>query len=125
MAKHQLFYENINNEFVPYWYVISFKKFEIDWDKHVYYTDILPPFIYSNRDFFNTRKVSCTIRLADLVFSDTSVNHIGLNLKIIKNKILKSHFDAEMVNQFIIALPDLDEFLKLIPRKKRFFLMKR
>lgn len=116
MPKHQLFYEKVNDEIIPFWYVLSFKKLEIKWDKYVMFIEYRIPFEYESRTYFDNSIFSYSLRSSDLIFSNNS-SRFGINLRNIRNRIQQHGLDPMMFDQFIIPFPDVNEFLKLIPNK--------
>lgn len=116
MPKHQLFYEKVNDEIIPFWYVLSFQNHEINWDKYVIFIEYRYPFEYESRSYFDNSIFSYSVRISDLIFSNNS-SRFGINLKNIRNKIQLHGLDPMMFQQLIIPLPDINDFLKLIPNK--------
>ncbi|WP_243299735.1 hypothetical protein [Bacillus litorisediminis] len=115
MPQQRIYHDYINEKLVPFWYVLTFRPCEVNWDKHVHYFEIIAPFEHFNRDDFNDSIISTSLYLSDLIISESKPNQLGIYLKKVKHRILQHGIDPELVLQFIVPIPDIDEVLKLIP----------
>lgn len=118
MPKQRVYYDYVNGELVPYWYVLTFKNIEISWDKSGFFFDAIAPFQYFNRDQFDDSILSTSIYMTDLIFNEKCPERIGINLKRVRQRISKFNVCPSEIRQFIIPIPDIDEFLKLLPNRK-------
>lgn len=127
MANYKLYYERVNGKEIPYWYCIETEKGEIDWDKNVFFTQLKPPIEFSSRDFFNSQKLHIPTRTKHLILSASDPSKIGFNLKEIKKVIDKFYgYPYGEFQQIVIAQPDIDTFLNLLPKyDKRFYCLEK
>lgn len=127
MPQQRIFFEYIDNQLIPYWYVLTFKPCELNWDKRVFYYDIIKPFEFVERDEYDESLVSVTIHLSDLVFNHDLPGKIGFNINSVRKRIERNGVDPDVVRQLIISTPELDEFINLLPkeRKKEFYINNR
>jgi hypothetical protein len=123
MPQQRLYYEYVDGELIPYWYVLSFQSFEVNWDKPIFYFDAIKPFEYIDRDEFDDSKVSMSISLSDLVFNYESPGRIGIRIAVIKKRLEVHKVDPYVVNQFIISVPEVNELLEMLPAEREMTLM--
>ncbi len=119
MPQQRLYYEYIDDQLVPYWYVLTFEPCELDWDKPMHYFKAFKPFEFVERDGFDDSQVGISIYLADLVFNKFSPEKVGINLTAVKRRINQHGVDPYMIQQFIISLPELDDLLGLLPIERK------
>jgi hypothetical protein len=118
MPKQQLYYEYIDGELIPYWYVLCFQSCTLNWDKPIFYFDIIKPIEYVERDEFDETKISMSISLTDLVFNYDSPGKVGIRLSAIKRRLERHKVDPYTVNQFILSVPEVNELLELLPHER-------
>ncbi|MCM3598657.1 hypothetical protein M4D55_23140 [Metabacillus idriensis] len=118
MPRQRIYYDYVNEELVPYWYVLTFKSNEITWDKNVFFFDAIAPFEYLNRDQFNDSLISVSIYMSDLILNADNHQRIGINLNNVSKRVLKYDLFPSEVKQFIIPIPDINEVIKLLPNRK-------
>ncbi|MRX54791.1 hypothetical protein GJU41_12480 [Bacillus idriensis] len=126
MPIQRIYYDHVNEELVPYWYVLTFKRNEISWDKNVFFFDAIAPFEYLNRDQYDESIISVSIYMSDLIINPVNPQLIGINLNNVSKRVLKYAVFPSDVKQFIIPIPDINEVIKLLPnRKKQSFIINR
>lgn len=118
MPKQRVYYDYVNEELVPYWYVLTFKNNEITWDKNSFFFDAIAPYEYLNRDQYNDSIISVSIYMNDLIFNTDQLNRIGINLKNVSQRVRKYNVCPSEVKQFIIPIPDINDVLKLLPNRR-------
>ena len=123
MPQQRVYHEYVNEILVPYWYVLTFKPFEINWDKPVHYFDVIQPFEHIERDQFDESIISFSINKADFLLNNDYPGKLGINLKSLKRRILQECIDPDVVQQFIVPIPDIDEVLNLIPNERKLSLL--
>lgn len=116
MPKQRVFYDYIDGNLVPYWYVLSFRYNEIPWDHETY---------FFGRDDFDDSVLSASVNIEDLRTNEILESKLGLNLNKIKQRLYKHDTYPDEVTQFIIQLPDIEEILCLLPNKRNFFITKK
>lgn len=119
MPQQRVYHEYVNEKLVPYWYVLTFKPFEINWDKQVHYFDVIKPFEHIERDDFDESIISFSINKSDFLINKNYPGKLGVNLNSIKRRIIQECIDPYVVNQFIVPIPDIDEILNLIPNERK------
>lgn len=118
MPQQRLYYEYVENTLIPYWYVLTFKTGEINWNKAEYYFDSYTPFEFVGRDQFDDSLNTKVISLSDIIRRTDSSYKIGLNIQQIKKRIEEEMIDPYVVRQFIMMLPDIKEYLHYISRNR-------
>lgn len=120
MPQQRLYFEYVDNELIPYWYVLTFKSYEINWDKPVLYFEVIKPFEFINRDDFDESIPGMSIYLSDLVFNNTSDKKIGIRLTPVKKRIEQFNYDPAMIRQFILSAPEVNDLINFLPKKLKF-----
>ncbi|MEH7392448.1 hypothetical protein [Bacillus sp. JJ1474] len=123
MPKQRLYYEYIDRQLVPYWYVLTFSSCELNWDKHVFYYKAIKPFEYTGRDEFDETIISMPIYLSDLIINGELPDKIGLHLSTIRKRIESVGVDPYLVRQLILPHPLLDGFINLLPAERKMNLL--
>ncbi|MBL5769042.1 hypothetical protein [Heyndrickxia sporothermodurans] len=118
MPQQRVYHDYVNEKLVPYWYVLTFKPCEIDWDKSVFYFDVIKPFEFIERDEFDESILTFSLKMSDFLVNRDYPNKLGINIKTIKNRILNNGIDPYVVQQFILPYPDVEEILYLVPNKR-------
>jgi hypothetical protein len=119
MPQQRLYFEHVNKLLIPYWYVLTFKPGELYWDKPIQFYDAITPFNHVGRDQFNSSLITKRIHLSDFIFNDYNHERFGLNLKTIRRRLELNGVDPYVVQQFILAAPDISEVLSMIPNERR------
>lgn len=118
MPKQRVYYDYVNEELVPYWYVLTFNNNEVSWDKNVFFFDAIAPFEYLNRDQYNDSLISVSVYMSDFIFNENQPHRIGIDLCNVSKRVLKYDVFPSEVKQFIIPIPDINEVIKLLPNRK-------
>ncbi|MFD2442893.1 hypothetical protein ACFSO7_02735 [Bacillus sp. CGMCC 1.16607] len=118
MPQQRVYYDLVNDEMVPYWYVLTFQTGELDWNKPIFYFEVYSPFEFIGRDDFDDSIISTTILLSDLVVQSNTPSQIGINLTSLKKRLSIYNVDCDLVRQFVLTMPDVEEILSLIPNKR-------
>ncbi|KYD03489.1 hypothetical protein B4102_3407 [Heyndrickxia sporothermodurans] len=118
MPQQRVYHDYVNEKLVPYWYVLTFKPCEIDWDKPVYYFDVIKPFDYIERDQFDESIITFSLKISDFLVNKNYTNKIGINLIAVKKRIQNNFIDPDVVHQFILPYPDVEEILHLVPNTR-------
>ncbi|MBM7585795.1 hypothetical protein JOC86_002337 [Bacillus pakistanensis] len=123
MPQQRLYYEDVDGKVIPYWYVLTFRPGEIDWDKDFYFYTPIAPFEFFERDEFDDEVVSASIYAADFIRKG---HQLGINLKLVKKRIDQYGVDPYVVRQLIVQIPDIEEVLSYLPNKRtKSFMMMR
>ncbi|MCV9886277.1 hypothetical protein [Metabacillus halosaccharovorans] len=125
MPKFTLFHDYVDGNLVPYWFVMTFRENEIEWNKSVFYITIEMHLEHSNRDHYNNSIPSYPVYLKDLIFNDGQPGKVGIHLKGVRKRLNKHKIDPYIINQFIIPFPDTHDLLKLMPNKKKILLLRK
>jgi hypothetical protein len=123
MPQQRLYYDYMNEQLVPYWYVLTFKPGEINWSKSILHITCIAPFEYVEREEFDESLINVSIQLSDLIFNPDVPTRIGINLTKVKKRIETHGLDPQVVLQFVIWTPDINEILSLLPNKREMSLM--
>lgn len=115
MPKQRLYYEYIDGQLVPYWFVLTLNPCEVDWDKPVFHFDLIKPLEFVERNEFDDSQISMSIYLSDLIFNNLSTERIGINLTAVKRRIEKHGMDPELFTQFVLSAPEVEDFLLVLP----------
>ncbi|WP_338788766.1 hypothetical protein [Metabacillus sp. FJAT-53654] len=119
MPKQRVYYDYVDGNLVPFWYVLTFRPNEIPWEDETYYFEVISPFEYFDRDDFDDSVLSTSIYIEDLLTNNLQESNLGLNLDQIKERILRHGVEPWEVRQLIIQLPDIEEVLKLLPNERK------
>jgi len=117
MPQQRIYHEYVDNQLIPYWYVLTFEHSEIRWDKPVLYYDVIAPFELEERDEFDESIASFSIYLSDFIINPNRLNQLGLNLRTIGQRIERYGIDPYVIRQFIVQIPDINDVIKLLPQK--------
>ncbi|MFB7302569.1 hypothetical protein [Heyndrickxia sporothermodurans] len=123
MPQQRVYHDYVNEKLVPYWYVLTFKPCEIDWDKSVLYYDVIKPFDYIERDQFDESIITFSLKISDFLVNRDYPNKLGINIKMIKSRISENGIDPYVVHQFILPYPDVEEVLHLVPNDRKIELL--
>jgi hypothetical protein len=118
MPQQRLYFEHVNKLLIPYWYVLTFKPGEICWDKPIQFYDAITPFNHVGRDHFDSSLITNKIYLSDFIFNDYNPERFGLNLKAIRKRIEQQGIDSYVVQQFILAAPEISDVLSMLPAER-------
>ncbi|UII56673.1 hypothetical protein LS684_04200 [Cytobacillus spongiae] len=118
MPQQRLYHDYVNEQLVPYLYVLTFKPCEIKWDKPVFYFDVTAPFEHFNMDEFDDSLISISISISDIVNNAAVPNKLGICLESVKNRILRHNVDPYVVTQFVVPTGYIGEVLQLLPNKR-------
>lgn len=119
MPRQRVYYDYVDGNLVPFWYVLTFNPLEIPWEQDTYFFDVIAPFEYFDRKDFDDSVLSSSINIEDLLTNNLHDSQLGLNLIQIKHRISRHGVDPCEVNQFIIQLPDIEEVLQLLPNETK------
>jgi hypothetical protein len=123
MPQQRLYYEYVDEKLIPYWYVLTFRPCELNWDNPIFHFDVIKPFEYVERDEFDESKISMSIYLTDLILNDKSPERMGVNLNTIKSRLIRYKVDPGIVRQFIISAPEVYDLLELLPKHRKMDLL--
>ncbi|GIN88523.1 hypothetical protein J6TS2_49090 [Heyndrickxia sporothermodurans] len=119
MPQQRLYHEFINGKIVPYLYVLTFKPCELNWDKPEYYFNVIKPFEHFGFDEFDDTLNNASIYLGDFIINKSYPDKIGINLNLVKKRILNYGVDPYVIRQFIAHVLNIEEFLNLIPNERK------
>ncbi|MGE6260914.1 hypothetical protein ACQKCU_24060 [Heyndrickxia sporothermodurans] len=119
MPQQRVYHEYVNEKLVPYWYVLTFKPCEINWDKSVHYFEVIKPFEYIERDEFDESIITTSLSISDFIVNQDYLEKLGLNLKAIKKRLYLERVNPEVINQFIVPILDVEEVLNLVPNERK------
>ena len=119
MPQQRLYYEYVDGRLIPYWFVLTFGFDEINWDKQFFYFDLVKPFEYIERSEFDESLIGMSMQLSDLIFNLDHPYRIGINLKSLRKRIERHGVDPYVVKQFILSVPELNDFLAYLPVQRQ------
>lgn len=119
MPQQRLYYDYVDNQLIPFWYVLTYQHCELNWDKPVNYYDAIKPFEYVERGEFDETLISTSIYLSDVIFNRNFPSKIGINLQSVKKRIERHGVDPYVVRQFIISTPEINELLLVLPTDRK------
>jgi hypothetical protein len=123
MPQQRMYYEYVDNQLVPFWYVLTFKYGEVNWDNQVYYFSPIQPFEYVERHEYDESLIAVTIFFSDFVFNPSYPEKFGINISSVKKRIEKHGLDSDIVHQFIISIPDINDLLSMLPTERKLSLL--
>jgi hypothetical protein len=123
MPQQRMYYDYVDDQLVPFWYVLTFKYGEVNWDNHVFYFTPIQPFNYVEREEFDESLISVTIFFSDFVFNPSYPEKFGINISSVKKRIERYSLDPDIVHQFIITLPDINDLLPMLPTERKLSLL--
>lgn len=116
IPQQRVYYEYVNGELCPYWYVLTFEPCQIGWDKPTIFFDVFAPFEYLERDCFDESLISISIFISDLIINGNNPSRLGINLARVKARL--NGLEPELITQFVIQMPDIEEVLSLLPNRR-------
>lgn len=119
MPQQRLYYDYVDNQLIPYWYVLTFEYGGINWDKPVYYYEAYKPFEFIERHEFDDSIITTSISLADLIFNKHKPGQIGLNINAIKEKIFRYGVDPWVVRQLLLPSHEIGELTSMLPGERQ------
>ncbi|MEK5108551.1 hypothetical protein MHI57_17915 [Cytobacillus sp. FSL K6-0129] len=127
MPKQILDYQYVDGEISPFYYVIELYKCEVNWDKSVYYFELMPPIKSVEYSKVNETLISCSLTASDLIINKDIENRIGINLMSLKKRLSFDIHDPSIIEQFIIYAPDIEMLISQMPKNftKTFIVTKR
>ncbi|MEX2462027.1 MAG: hypothetical protein WD469_12175 [Paenibacillaceae bacterium] len=115
-----IYYSEYEDKLAPMQFVIWFGKGNIDWDSKKILIPIKGPFERILPDEFNDDVLSLSITKSDLLYNINQPGEFGIYIPTVQARINKMHgdkhtmkFDQNDIEQFIIQMWDLEEFLKM------------
>jgi hypothetical protein len=123
MPQQRLYFEYVDNDLVPFWYVLTFKYGEVNWDNDVFYFTPIQPFEYVERYEFDESLIAVTIFYSDFVFNTSYPEKFGININSVKKRIERHGLDPDIVRQFIISIPDINDLLSMLPTERKLTLL--
>ncbi|MBS4172075.1 hypothetical protein [Bacillus sp. FJAT-49736] len=119
MPQQRLYHEYINEKLVPYLYVLTFNSSELNWDKPVFYFDLIKPIEFIGLDHMDDSVISISIYQSELLINPSYQNKLGVHLNSVKNRILKHGVDPCVIQQFVLPVVDLNEVLSFLPNERK------
>lgn len=119
MPQQRLYYDFMDGQLIPFWYVLSFDPGEINWEKSAFYYNAIKPFTFIERSEFDESLISMSMQLSDLIFNLDHLYRIGINLKSLRKRIERHGVDPYVVKQFILSVPELNDFLAYLPVQRQ------
>ncbi|MEH7521964.1 hypothetical protein V7149_01575 [Bacillus sp. JJ1503] len=120
MSRQAVYYEEIDGNEYPYWFVITVENGEIDWDNDTFYFEVKAPFEKFSRFDFDEYLMGVSIDSADIIRSNTHISTLGITLKNIKKRIIEHEANPLQVRQLIFLMSDIEESLSLFSKELSF-----
>ncbi|MBY0122198.1 hypothetical protein [Bacillus sp. S/N-304-OC-R1] len=120
MSRQAVYYEEIDGQQYPYWFVINVEDGEINWEKETFYFEVKAPFERFSIFDFDEYQMGVSIGSTDIVRSNTQASILGVTLKNIKKRIIENDGDPNNVRQLIILMSDIEESLSLFNKNGNF-----
>ena len=110
--KISVFYDYYEDNLVPLWYLIFFKKGELPWDREKVYLSIDAPFQRVEMEDFITDSQGLTVTMADLIRHVDNPRKFGLYLPSLRKRALDAGFDYWETEHLIMQIGDIEELLQ-------------
>jgi len=113
--KIAVFYDYFEGELAPLWYVINFRKGELDWNKDIAYIPIAAPFQRQGAEDFSSDSMGITVTLADLTVSEDKPGKFGIRLDPLRRRATENILDYWDAEFLMLQVADLEEILQMNP----------
>ncbi|WP_366160642.1 hypothetical protein ABXS71_17045 [Bacillus infantis] len=119
MPQQRLYFDYVGKILVPYWYVLTVKPGELDWDRPVHYYNAHSPFTYYDYNQFDEFQNNMALKPSDFVLNANRPGQIGILLKFIRRRIEEHGVDPYVITQFILSTPYLDDLMLHLPKENQ------
>lgn len=123
MPKQYLDYQYVDGELSPFYYVIELSKGEVNWDKNIFYFDLITPILSTEYSEINEFLFSYNVSSTDLILNKEFPHRLGINLRSLKKRIYCDIHDPNVIEQFIMYAPDVEMILNQIPSQRTMSLL--
>ncbi|QRG65287.1 hypothetical protein [Brevibacillus choshinensis] len=111
--KIAVYYDYFEGVLSPLWYVITFRKGELNWNRDTAYVPIETPFERQSAEDFISEKMGITVTLGDLTLNEEKIGKFGIQLAPLRKRAqenMKDYWDAEYL---LLQVSDLEEVLQM------------
>lgn len=113
--KIKVFYDYFDGALAPIWYVILFKKGELDWNKDMAYVPVTAPFDRLSPEEFPAEGMGITVTLGDLTLNEERPGKFGINLDPLRRRSTENGKDFWESEFLVLQVSDLEELLQMNP----------
>ena len=105
------YYNYYEGELVPLWYVISFKKGDIDWGRTTLYVPIDTQTKPQEIEDYLPDQLGLSVTLGDLTLNASKPGKYGINLSSLRQRAIDNDVDYWDVEQLIIPVSCIVELM--------------
>lgn len=113
--KIAVYYDYFEGILSPLWYVINFRKGELNWNRDTAYVPVEAPFERQGAEDFISEKMGITVTMGDLTLNEEKIGKFGILLDPLRKRVqenMKDYWDAEYL---VLQVSDLEEILQMNP----------
>lgn len=110
MTNYKVYYDYFEGVKVPIWLVIDTKANGVNWGTDFFSFHIQAPFDLQHSEDFDSYAMNLTVTMNELTLN-AKENHIGINLKLLKKRLMEFEVDYNEITNFVIQLADIEEIL--------------
>ncbi|MCV9886276.1 hypothetical protein [Metabacillus halosaccharovorans] len=110
MTHYKVFYDHFDGIEVPIWLVLNIRENKIDWTNCNYSFQVQAPFDLHPSEYFDQFALNVSITMDELTLNSKE-HHIGINLDLVKSRIIEHDVNFNDVSNFVIQMSDLEEVL--------------
>lgn len=98
--------------------MLKFYSDEVNWDKRVYYFDIITPIESIEYGEIDDQLITISMYLSELIINPDSPSRLGINLYSIKKRLKFDLHDPSIIEQFILYISDVEMVLNELPKNR-------
>jgi len=113
--KLAVYYDYFDGLLSPIWFVINFRKGELDWYNDRAYIPVNAPFERQDAQDFFSEKMGITVSLGELILHKEKPGKFGILLDPLRRRALETLTDYWEAEYLVIQISDLEEVLQMNP----------
>ncbi|WP_313804718.1 hypothetical protein [Cytobacillus sp.] len=119
MPVQYLDYQYVDGELSPFYYVLKLFKGEVDWDKHIFYFDLMVPIKSVEYSEIDENLINYGVHISELIINKDYPNKLGINLSALKRRLSFDIHDPSVIEQFLLYAPDVMAIIGHFPQVNR------
>ncbi|MFY0545503.1 hypothetical protein [Brevibacillus sp. H7] len=111
--KIRVYYDYFEDKLAPIWYVTSFRKGELPWDREKVYISIDAPFERIGMEDFLSDAQGLSVTMAELTQHVDNPRKLGIYLPPLRRSAVEAGYDYWDTEHLIIQVADIEEVLQM------------
>lgn len=107
------YYDYYEGDLIPLWFVLSFKKGDLDWTKTTLYVPIDPPTKMQEIEDYLPDQLGLSVTVGDLILNASKPGKFGINLSALRRRAIDNGVDYWDVEKLIIPVSIVAELLSM------------